>query len=284
VLHNDHYQPVNATEQRIRTTHPRASFAQELQQQATPLDIVNESFNWARSTAYAPFILAGVARQEPPGGPQRDIDPDPPQRQLRPHRRNHRRGPHGPRRLPPRRRAGHRRQLTACGAHRSDIPAHRTRCVCPSMFSSKPIRPSTPTSPCREPLATTVARTFAIAIVVGAILAFRNGGLARWPLATLLVLWPSFGGHWVEVFFLNVLRPRLPPRGRCRSRRGLPSGFVAGIAFSVAMRLTLIAITGVHPARWLPWWIAGCGFIGIELVAHLVLLVRRCPSFYDGRG
>src|SRR5882762_6367476 len=34
-------------------------------------------------------------------------------------------------------------------------------------------------------------------------------GLARWPLATLLGLWPSLAGAWVEVWFLHWLRPRL---------------------------------------------------------------------------
>ena len=50
--------------------------------------------------------------------------------------------------------------------------------------------------PSREPLRITMLRTGLIAIVVGAVLARFWGGLARWPLTTLLVLWASFGGHW----------------------------------------------------------------------------------------
>src|SRR5438552_17552069 len=63
--------------------------------------------------------------------------------------------------------------------------------------------------PFREPFRITMLRTGMIAIVVGAVLAGLWGGLARWPLATLCVLWPSFGGHLVELWFLNWLRPRL---------------------------------------------------------------------------
>lgn len=63
--------------------------------------------------------------------------------------------------------------------------------------------------PFREPLSTTLLRTGTIAIVVGAVTARFLGGMSRWPLTTLLVLWPSFGGHWVELWFLNWLRPRL---------------------------------------------------------------------------
>jgi hypothetical protein len=49
------------------------------------------------------------------------------------------------------------------------------------------------------------------------------------------------------------------------------------------MRLTAMALAGIR-RHGLAWWLAGLGFIGIELVAHLALLLRRRPNFYDGRG
>src|SRR6185437_722518 len=52
--------------------------------------------------------------------------------------------------------------------------------------------------PVKEPIATTLMRTGAIALVVGAILAWWSHDLRQWPLASLLVFWPAFGGHWVE--------------------------------------------------------------------------------------
>lgn len=61
--------------------------------------------------------------------------------------------------------------------------------------------------PFREPLRLTLARTVGIAVVVGCVLAVRSGGLARWPVFSLLVLWPALGGHFVELWFLNHLRP-----------------------------------------------------------------------------
>ena len=63
--------------------------------------------------------------------------------------------------------------------------------------------------PYKERLRTVVLRNGVIAIVLGALVARLWGGLARWPLTTLLMLWPSFGGHWLEVWFLNWLRPQL---------------------------------------------------------------------------
>ena len=127
-------------------------------------------------------------------------------------------------------------------------------------------------------------RTGMIAIVAGAVLARLWGGLARWPMATLLVLWPSFGGHWVEVWFLNWLRPRLSiARGfQVAARFGV--WFLGGAGLAIGMGLTAMALDGLRPALWSVWWLGGIGFIGIELVIHLVLQLRGRPSFYNGRG
>ena len=48
--------------------------------------------------------------------------------------------------------------------------------------------------PYREPLRVTLVRTGTIALVLGALLARSlGGGLARWPMSILLMLWPAFG-------------------------------------------------------------------------------------------
>jgi hypothetical protein len=46
-----------------------------------------------------------------------------------------------------------------------------------------------------EPLRVTLTRTVGIALIAGAALASQWGGLPRWPLTSLLMLWPSLGGH-----------------------------------------------------------------------------------------
>jgi hypothetical protein len=127
-------------------------------------------------------------------------------------------------------------------------------------------------------------RTGMIAIVVGAVLAQLWGGLARWPLATLLVLWPSFGGHCVEVWFLNWLRPRLSIARGVQVAARVAVWFVGGTGLAIGMGLTAMALTGFRPAHWPAWWLGGLAFIGIELVAHLVLQLRGRPSFYNGSG
>jgi len=138
--------------------------------------------------------------------------------------------------------------------------------------------------PYHEPFRTTVLRTGIIAIAVGAGLAHFWGGLARWPLATLLVLWPSFGGHWVEVWFLNWLRPRLSISRSLQVSVRLAVWFIAGMGLAIAMLVTTMALSRFRPANWSVWWLGGLAFIGIELIAHFMLQLRGRPSFYNGRG
>jgi ABC-type uncharacterized transport system permease subunit len=138
--------------------------------------------------------------------------------------------------------------------------------------------------PHREPLRITVLRTGLIAIVVGAVLARLWGGPARWPVASLLVLWPSFGGHWIEIWFLNWLRPRISTSRSLQVAARVGVWFVGGTGLAFGMGLTAMALAGIRPAKWPAWWLGGLAFIGIELATHLVLQLRGRPSFYNGRG
>jgi len=138
--------------------------------------------------------------------------------------------------------------------------------------------------PYREPLRSTLVRTVTIALVVGAVLARRWGGLAAWPAATLVVLWPSFGGHWVDLWFLNWLRPRLSVARAAQVTARVAVWFVGGTGLALGMGLTAMALAGLRPAQWPTWWLGGFGFVGVELVAHLVLLLRGRPSFFNRRG
>ena len=142
---------------------------------------------------------------------------------------------------------------------------------------------TSPFKPFREPLRVTLLRTGTIAIVVGGVIARFSGGLARWPFLTLLVLWPSLGGHWVELWFLNWLRPRLPVARAIQLGSRVAVWLVGGMVLMVGMVLTIMAL-GSRPTHWPAWWLGGLVFIGVELIAHLALSLRGRPNFYDGRG
>jgi hypothetical protein len=138
--------------------------------------------------------------------------------------------------------------------------------------------------PHRESLRTTLGRTIIIALVAGAILARWSGGRIRWPLATLLMLWISFGGHWVELWYLNWLRPRLPIARHVQIVARVATWFAGGVGLALCMAVTARALGEFRPARWPAWWLGGCAFIAVELLAHLALQVRGRPSFYNGQG
>ena len=138
--------------------------------------------------------------------------------------------------------------------------------------------------PHREPLRTTLVRTILIAIVAGTVWSASSARPIRWPVAVLLMLWLSFGGHWLELWYLNWLRPRLPPARTVQGVARLATWFLGGIVLGVGMLLTARAVGGIRLTLWPVWWLAGVVFIGVELVAHTVLQARGRPSFFNGRG
>jgi hypothetical protein len=145
-----------------------------------------------------------------------------------------------------------------------------------------------PWQPHREPVTRTLARTVTIAAVLGAIFAASSRtGLARWPQAFLIMLWPALGGHFVEVFFLNHLRPRLPFSRSIQIAARIATWFVGGCLLMAAMQLTNQALGPTRPVRrsWpQAWWLGGLGFIALELFVHVILRLRRIPNFYDARA
>jgi hypothetical protein len=138
--------------------------------------------------------------------------------------------------------------------------------------------------PFREPLRSTLIRTGTIALVVGGVLARWSGGLARWPLTTLLVLWLTLGGHWVELWFLNWLRPRLSAARLVQGGARVGVWFVGGTGLAAGMVLTAKVLDDFSPGQWPAWWLGGVGFIGVELVVHLMAQLLGRPSFYNGRA
>jgi hypothetical protein len=136
----------------------------------------------------------------------------------------------------------------------------------------------------REPLRVTLTRTVGIALIAGAALASRWGGLSQWPLTTTLMMWPSLGGHYVELVFLDVVRQRLSPSHLVHTLARIAVWFVGGVLLAVGMRFTAILLHAPRPLPVSAWWIGGFVFIALELVVHLALHARGRSSFYGGRS
>ena len=106
-------------------------------------------------------------------------------------------------------------------------------------------------------------------------------------MGTVLALWPTLGGHYVEVLFLNWVRPRIPAAPVVQAGVRVVVWFVGGAVLAMGMVLTARALGEVRSERWSVLRvcvIGGLALIGIELVTHLVLQVRGRASFFNGRG
>src|SRR5256885_11650784 len=102
----------------------------------------------------------------------------------------------------------------------------------------------------REPLRVTLVRNGIIALVLGVLLAQLLGwSPARWPVSILLMLWPSFGGHWVELWFLNWLRPRLADQRAAQVAARVATWFVGGVALGAGVWLTAAGPARPRPPR-----------------------------------
>jgi hypothetical protein len=143
--------------------------------------------------------------------------------------------------------------------------------------------PSVDAARCHEPVGRTLARNVIIAVAVGAVFAFRRRDLGLLLPISALAIWVSLGGHYVEVLFLDILRPRIPKAPLHQRSVRLAVWFAGGSMLYVPMMMTarLVSIHTLHAASW---WLWGLLFVGIELVVHAAMALRGSPNFYRGDG
>ena len=132
-----------------------------------------------------------------------------------------------------------------------------------------------------EPIRRTLVRTGLIGVVVGLVAVRVQRQPESWPRWIVFGLWLSFGGHWVEIFFLNWLRPRLAATRWVQVAGRLCTWLVGGTVLLVGARVTLLA-AGPAAIRLPPWWLGGPIFVAVELLVHVLPQLRRQPNFYNG--
>jgi len=135
--------------------------------------------------------------------------------------------------------------------------------------------------PYREPLRVTVLRTGVLGVALGAAVAFVQGRPASWALGTAFALWFTFGGHWVEILFLNWLRPRLSAARAVQVTGRVAMWIVGGTLLMVGARMTVSSLSA-YALRLPPWWLGGPVLLGIELFVHALIQLRGQPNFYNG--
>jgi len=135
----------------------------------------------------------------------------------------------------------------------------------------------------QEPLRRTVARNVALAVGFGVVFALQRHRLRLlFPIAAL-ALWFSLGGHYVELAFLNGLRPRFSQGRLTQAGLRLVVWFAGGAVLYVLMAASA-RIFSLEPPPLRMWWYGGVLLIGVELAVHGLLAVRGRPNFYRGHG
>jgi len=142
--------------------------------------------------------------------------------------------------------------------------------------------PQTHWQPFAEPWRNTALRTGSLALAIGIGVGLYRRQFSIIPIVTLLALWFTLGGHYLEVLFRNYVQQRIAPQALRASSR-LAFWFVGGTTLYAAALATRTALTGRGAESW-PWWTGGLVFVGVELVIHLLLQAHGQPSFYNGRG
>ncbi len=167
------------------------------------------------------------------------------------------------------------------------------------MESRTPLPPPDPArfQPYHEPFRTTLLRTGLIALALGSIGSIVHQGrlpagrtdVYAWMVLVLCVLWFSLGGHWVELAYLNCLRPRIakwPDHVLVWVRIGtwLLGGSVLALGIVTTYGLLMV---GQMPGTGLlrrALFLGGPVFAVIELVPHTLLTALGRPSFWNRRG
>ena len=144
-------------------------------------------------------------------------------------------------------------------------------------------RPLTQWQAFREPVRTTLVRTVGLALILGTGIAWMSRGRLSWAVSVLIALWPALGGHFVELWYLNFVRPNIAPSRGVQVAARVLTWALAGVVLLLGMRATARAFAGPQTIA-VSVLIGALGFVTIELIAHLGLQLRGRPSFYNARG
>lgn len=140
-----------------------------------------------------------------------------------------------------------------------------------------------PPQPFAEPWRTTAFRTGSLALAAGVCVGLIKRHLAVVPSVTLFALWFTLGGHFLELLIRNRLRWYISDQPEAQALARLAYWFVSGAVLFDAAQAMQTLFDGRVPVR-LSWWLAGIGFVGVELLVHLGLRARGEASVYDSRG
>lgn len=151
--------------------------------------------------------------------------------------------------------------------------------------------------PYRESLLATIIRTGAIALVGGSVACFiqlrhlptTSAQWHSWLALVVFVAWISFGGHWVELAYLNGIRPRISRWSDLslilvRLCVWTAGGVILFLGAVISQSLLMTAAAPPKSQIVAALLLGGPAFAAVEFVAHAFLWRAGKPSFWNRRG
>ncbi len=133
-----------------------------------------------------------------------------------------------------------------------------------------------------EPLRVTLSRTLTIAVVVGVVASFATHNIRMGFAIGLGALWPSVGGHWIELLWLNLIRKRLKPKVPILVALRLIYWWAWGFVIIFPAFYTIHVIAPSLPPMPSPL-LGGFGFLFVEMLLHGIFAMNHRPNAFDAR-
>lgn len=139
-----------------------------------------------------------------------------------------------------------------------------------------------------EPFLQTVKRTIITTTIIAAIITFAGvfpaGGkskLVLFGISWAMVFCIVFGGHWLELLFINYIKFVLPKNIIVLYLVRMAYWFLSSIPLFIVAGQVANLFSGetVHIGRW---WAFGLIYIGIELFMYAMMQIKTKKSFYNG--
>jgi len=130
----------------------------------------------------------------------------------------------------------------------------------------------------------TVLTTTIIAVILNWLHVFPSGGeskLTVFEIIWLIIFCIVFGGHWLELLFINHIKFALPKNILVLYLLRIVYWFLCSIPLFIAAGLINNLFS--HKTGYLGhWWTFGFLYIGIQLLMHAIMHIRFKKSFYNG--
>jgi hypothetical protein len=130
----------------------------------------------------------------------------------------------------------------------------------------------------------TIVTTTIIAVILYCSHIFPSGEKSK--LTLFEMIWSAvfcivFGGHWLELIFINHLKFALPKSILVLYFIRISYWFLCSIPlfFLAELIANLFSDNRVYLGHW---WTFGFFYIGIQLIMHAIMYIRFKKSFYNG--